>query len=232
MDQAKLTELFDQQAANYDQQWAKMAPLREALLYLLESQFADLPDDAKVLCVGVGTGAEMAHLASRHPRWQFTAVEPSGQMLEVCRARMQQQGFADRSTYHHGFLDSLPKTPQYDAATCFLVSQFILDPAARTQFFGEIATRLTPGGRLASSDLSCDTSSHDYQVLLNAWMKMMADAELTDEMRDRMQQAYANDVAIVPPNQVAALIQSAGFESAVQFYQTGLIHGWISRVAG
>lgn len=72
----ELKSIFDQQAADYDRQWAKMAPIRKNLYYLLESVFAGLPADARVLCVGAGTGTELAHLAAKFPGWRFTAVEP------------------------------------------------------------------------------------------------------------------------------------------------------------
>ena len=39
----ELEALFDQQAAGYDAQWARMAPIRDSLLFLLESAFAALP---------------------------------------------------------------------------------------------------------------------------------------------------------------------------------------------
>lgn len=38
----------------------------------------------------------------------FTAVEPSAQMLAVCRTRAETGGFADRCTFHNGYLDTLP----------------------------------------------------------------------------------------------------------------------------
>lgn len=69
MQQHELDALFDRQAAGYDAQWARMAPIRESLHFLLETVFADLPPDARVLCVGVGTGAELAHLARRFTGW-------------------------------------------------------------------------------------------------------------------------------------------------------------------
>ncbi|MBX3650659.1 MAG: class I SAM-dependent methyltransferase [Burkholderiales bacterium] len=146
MHRDELKSLFDQQAAGYDRQWAKMAPIREALYYLLESVFAALPADARLLCVGVGTGTELAHLAAKFPGWRFTAVEPSGAMLDVCRQRAEAGGFATRCTFHEGYLESLPADGLHDAATCFLVSQFFLDPEVRTEFFRAIAARLMPDG--------------------------------------------------------------------------------------
>lgn len=227
----ELKAIFDQQAAGYDTQWAKMAPMRDALHYLLESVFAELPEDAHILCVGVGTGAEMAHLAGKFPRWRFTAVEPSGAMLDVCRRRAEAEGFASRCDFHEGYLDSLPAGQLHDAATCFLVSQFILEPEARSAFFREIADRLKPGGILASSDLASDTGSPEYAALLRTWLQLMASGGVTPEGLERMRHAYARDVAVLPPEHVASIIRSGGFDTPVRFFQAGLIHAWYSRRA-
>jgi tRNA (cmo5U34)-methyltransferase len=229
MHQDEIKAIFDQQAANYDSQWAKTAPIRHCLQLLVESLFAELRTDARILCVGVGTGVELAHLALKNPGWQFTAVEPSGPMLTICRQRAEKEGFAARCLFHEGYLNSLPTSAPHDAATCFLVSQFILEPQARSDFFREIAHDLKPGGLLASSDLASDVSSREYEVLLHAWMKMMTAADVSPEALDRMRKAYANDVAVLAPNQIASIIEAGGFDLPVQFFQAGLIHAWVSR---
>lgn len=229
MDQDQIRALFDQQAAGYDVQWARVAPVRDCLHLLLDAQFAALPADARLLCVGVGTGAEMAHLALKNPGWRFTAVEPSGAMLALCRQRAEAAGFAGRCEFHEGYLDSLPAGPAHDAATCFLVSQFILDHAARAAFFVGIAARLKPGGLLASADLASDVPSPEYEVLLPAWMRLMTAAEVTPEALVRMRRAYAQDVGVLPAAEIASIIAAGGFELPVQFFQAGLIHGWVSR---
>ncbi|PKM29173.1 MAG: SAM-dependent methyltransferase [Gammaproteobacteria bacterium HGW-Gammaproteobacteria-11] len=225
----ELKALFDQQAAGYDEQWAGMAPIRDGLYFQLDPLFSDLPDNARILCVGAGTGVEMAYLANRFPSWQFTALDPSGAMLEVCRQRATQEGFLSRCQFHQGYLDSLPAEPSYDGATCFLVSQFLVDPLERTVFFHDIARRLKPGGLLANADLASDTHSPAYQALLRNWLKLMSSAEVQPEMIERVRSAYAKDVAILPAQQVAELIEQAGFEAPVQFFQAGLMHGWFSR---
>jgi len=227
----EIKALFDQQAAGYDNQWIKTAPLRNCLHLLLESVFAGLPDDARILCVGVGTGAEMAHLALKKPRWRFTAVDPSGAMMELCRERAEREGFAARCAFHAGYLSTLPPSEPHDAATCFLVSQFILDAQARAAFFAEIAARLKTGGLLASSDLSSDVKSPEYAVLLRAWMSMMSAADITPEAIERLRSAYANDVGVLAPGEVAGLIKAGGFELPVPFFQAGLIQAWVSRRA-
>ena len=102
MHQDEVRAIFDRQAAGYDSQWAKTAAINDCLYLLLNALLTDLPADARILCVGAGTGAEMAYLASRNPAWRFTAVEPSGPMLDVCRQRAAKDGFAARCYFHEG----------------------------------------------------------------------------------------------------------------------------------
>jgi len=230
MQKEELKAIFDQQAASYDKQWARMAPIRDGLHLLLESVFADLPADARILCVGVGTGAELAYLAQKFPDWRFTAVDPSGAMLEVCRQRAEAEGYLSRCHFHEGYLDSLAVEGLHDGATCFLVSQFILAQEARAEFFRGIANRLRPGGVLASSDLASDIDSSTYDALLPVWLNVMMPG-VQPERLERTRVTYARDVAVLPPQLVASFIESAGFEPPVQFFQAGLIHAWFSRRA-
>lgn len=87
MQPEEIKEIFDQQAATYDQQWTRMAAINNGLYFLMESVLASLPKAAHILCVGAGTGKELIYLAERFPQWLFTAVEPSAAMLNVCRQR-------------------------------------------------------------------------------------------------------------------------------------------------
>lgn len=232
MDTQDIKALFDQQAATYDERWARTAPIREALHFLLEAVFARLPADARLLCVGVGTGEEVDHLARRFPGWHFVAVEPSGAMLEVFRAKARRHGYVERCQFHEGYLDSLPAQPAFDAATSFLVSQFILDRDARVGFFHGIAGRLRHGGILASSDLAAHVDSPAYGALLQVWMDMMLAAGIPASGVEQMRAAYARDVAVLPPADIASIIQDGGFEAPVAFYQAGLIHGWFAARTG
>jgi tRNA (cmo5U34)-methyltransferase len=227
----EIKAIFDQQASSYDERWAKTAPIRDALHFLLEAVFAELPADARILCVGAGTGEEIDYFARRFPRWTFTAVEPSGAMLDVCRGKAERGGFASRCHFHEGYLESLPVQDAFDAATCFLVSQFILEQEARADFFRAVAARLRPGGVLASSDLASQAGSSEYEALLHAWLNMMLAAGIPAAGLEQMRAAYTRDVAILPPARVASIIQSGGFDEPVKFYQAGLIHDWFSRRA-
>lgn len=223
--------MFDQHAATYDRTWRAMAPLRDALQLVLDHVFAPLPDDANVLCVGAGTGAEILYLAQRHPNWRFTAVEPSGPMLDVFRGKAETQGIASRCVFHEGFLDSLPDDASgepFDAATSILVSQFVTEPTERRAFFRGIADRLRPGGYLASADLACDMTSEAGRQLMDVWFEMMS---VAPEARERARGVYSSQVAVVPPEAMDDILWEGGFDAPVRFFQSGLIHAWFARQA-
>jgi len=229
VDDNELKALFDQMAPGYDKQWERTAPINQCLYLLLEFVFAALPADARILCVGAGTGSEILHLASRFPGWRFTAVEPARGMLDVCRRRADEAGIAERCEFHEGYLDSLPAGASYQAATSFLVSQFILDQTARSAFFEQIAERLVPGGMLASSDLSTEQDAPGYDDLLRVWQRTITPTDVSDEGLRRMKATYAKDVAVLPPDQVEAILRAGGFEAPRTFFQAGLIRAWFAR---
>ncbi len=223
---------FDEQnAAAYDDRFAKIAALRDSLLLQTRALLGDLPDDARILCVGAGTGQELLALAPHFPRWQFTAVEPSAPMMAICRRRAAEHGFADRCTFHTGYLDTLPPGEPFHAATCLLVSHFIVAPDARRAFFRQIADRLRPHGRLVNADLSGDRSAPDHAQLQSGWFRLMEIAGVPPEQHANMIQAWQSSVGFLPVAELETLIASAGFERPVLFSQSLLIRAWFARCA-
>lgn len=221
----------EKRAASYDKGWAKLTATRDALDLLIRILLSELPNKARVLCVGVGTGSELINLAGAFPKWQFTAAEPAGPMLAICRQRVEDAGFSSRCTFHSGYLDTLPASEPFDAATSLLVSHAIMHTGDRRQYFEQIASRLRPQGFLINADLASDMASAEYQSLLAVWMRMMKYAEIPDEEAEKYRAGYGTLASILPPADVAAIIASAGFELPVQFYQSFLIHGWYARRA-
>jgi tRNA (cmo5U34)-methyltransferase len=228
MQRHQITAIFDQQAATYDQKWGHLAALNQALHLLANAVFSRLPAQAHLLCVGAGTGNEILAFAQRFPGWRFTAVEPSVPMLDVLHRRVEEQGIASRCTFHAGYLDTLPPSEPFDAATAFLVSQFILDRPARSRFFQAISNRLLPDGILICSDLAGDLSCPECQALLEIWYTLTSGNSVTPEGVARMRETYGRDVAVVLPNEVRDIISRGGFQSPVQFFQAGMIHAWFA----
>lgn len=220
--------IFDQKRADsHDKRLAKLAPMRETLHLFTRMIFAALPTESRVLCVGAGIGPELFYLAEAFPEWKFTAVEPSSAMLSVCRERAEELGIIDRFTFHEGFLETLPDSDPYDAATCILVSQFLLEPEKRIGLFHHIAKRLIPGGILVSADLASDMSSPKYQSLLEVWARTMEFSGVPKEDVDKL----GRDVAVLPQHEIESLIERGGFDNPTLFFQSLLIHAWFSRAS-
>ncbi|MGL5062029.1 MAG: class I SAM-dependent methyltransferase [Microcoleus sp.] len=230
MKQTESTSIFDRDfASNYDKRFAKLAPMRDALHLSIDLVLSELPDDARILCVGVGTGLELIDLAQKFPQWKFTAIEPAAPMLDICRQKAKEYGIAPRCTFHEGYLDSFPASEPFHAATCLLVSHFFTQQEERRNFFRQIAARLLPDGYLVSSDLASDMSSSAYQSLLEVWVRMLKYSEAPAEEIEKFRSSYGRDVAILPPLKVAAIIASSGFDAPVLFFQTLLIHAWYAK---
>ena len=222
--------VFDaERASTYDERAAKLAPLRDTLHLLTRLILADLPVNARILCVGVGTGLELMYLAREFPQWQFTAVEPAPAMLDTCRQKAEASGIASRCTWHEGYLDSLPVSEPFDAATCLLVSHFLMQPEERRNFFSQIGSRLHPQGYLVSADLAGDMSTLSYQSLREMWTRMLKYAEYPEQTIEDFLAAHGRDAAVLPPDEVASIIASSGFDPPVLFLQTLFIHAWYAR---
>lgn len=232
MSQPSAPNHFDaQQAANYDERWAPLAPLRDSLHLQISMVFRELPAAAHLLCVGAGTGAEILALAGLYPAWRFTVVEPSAPMLEICRRKAVEAGIAERCRFHGGYVDSLPEDgAQFDAATALLVSHFITDRSQRVAFFREIASRLRPGGLVITADLTTAPADR-HASLFKVWQQLLCHAGATTEQVEAMITAYERDVALLPEPELEALLIEAGFAGPVRFSQSLLIHAWFARRA-
>lgn len=224
------TVVFDQErASSYDDRFAKLAPMRDALHFLIRMVLAELPNNAQVLCIGAGTGSELIYLAQHFPQWQFTAVEPAAAMLNICRQKAEACGIASRCTFHEGYLDSLPVADAFDAATSLLVSHFMMQPEERRNFFRQISARLRPGGYLVSADLASDMLTPTYKSLVEVWRRTFQSAEIPAEEVKTLIASLGRTAAVISPQDVESIIASSGFDTPVLFCQTLLIHAWYAK---
>jgi tRNA (cmo5U34)-methyltransferase len=224
------TIVFAQEfASSYNKQFAKLAPMRDGLHLLIRLVLSELPDNARILCVGVGTGLELIYLAQAFPQWRFTAVEPAAPMLDICRQKAEESGIVPRCTFHEGYLDSLPESDAFDAATCIWVSHLMMQQEERRNFFRQIGARLRPNGYLVSSDLASDMSTPAYKSLLEDSRRMFQYAEKPAEEIEKIISAYGKEAAVLPPQEVEAIIASSGFDTPVLFFQSLLIHAWYAK---
>lgn len=229
MSENKMVNFDMERAISYDQRNSKLSALTGSLHLQMRIILSGLPSEANILCVGAGTGAELLYLAQAFPSWQFTALDPAEAMLTLCKQKAVEAGIDHRCTFYCGYIDSLPPTKPFDAATCILVSHFLTDKTERITFFNEIAARLRPEGILINADLSSDTSAPSYTMLMAKWLQLLKFADWPANDVDKLPEVYKQHVAILPPAEVESIIQQGGFDAPVLFSQSLFIHGWFSQ---
>lgn len=229
MSENKMISFDMERAILYDQRNSKLSALSASLHLQMRTIFSGLPSNANILCVGAGTGTELLYLAKEFPSWQFTALDPAEAMLNLCKQKAVEAGVDHRCTFHCGYIDSLPVSEPFDAATSILVSHFLTDKAERVKFFNEIAARLRSGGIFVNADLSSDTSASNYTTLMAQWLQLLKWANWPANEVDKLPEVYKQHVAMLPPAEVESLLEQAGFNAPVLFSQSLFIHSWFSH---
>lgn len=147
----------EQNALGYDARIVNLVP-GYAELHEISSAVlaARLPERARVLVVGAGTGTETLALAQANPGWEVVGVDPSPDMLAIARRRGEAAGLASAS-FVEGYVADLDDDRPFDAAVSLLVMHFVAGDEAKRDYLAAIADRLRPGGTL----LLCDLMEHD-----------------------------------------------------------------------
>lgn len=171
----------------------------------------------------------MLDLARAFPGWRFTALEPSQAMLEICRKKADEAGISSRCEFHEGYLDTLPQAEPFDAATSILVSQFLVDPDPRRDFFRQIRMRLRPGSYLINADLASSLHSPAFESLFEVWLRTHG---VSSEGIKASEMGWGKEVAVSEPREIESVITEAGFERPILFYQALFIHAWYARNSG
>lgn len=213
----------------YDERNKRLAPILENLHFLIPLILEKLPSDARILCVGVGTGIEIVKLAKAHPDWGFSGIDPSKTMLEGCKKRLESEGLSDRCELYHGYVSDLPHMGEYDAVLCLLVMHFVKDLVERKEMLRETAKCLQPGGYLINAEISYDTSIPEYTNIMEKWMAMQTSSTLSKEQAENMIKMMNEHLLILSPSATEELIRESGFPMPIQFFQSLLIHGWYSQ---
>ena len=219
----------EEHAAIYDRQFEKISTVRDAVHLGAGLGLDRLPEKARILCVGAGTGEDALRLGAAHPNWHFQLTDPAPAMLAIARQRLEAAGLLDRCSFHDGFLDSLPQSASFDGATALLVSHFLTSLDERTQFFRDIADRLAPGGTLVCADLAADRAAPDFRSVMDLWLAGLRLCDLPAENLASYDDAFGRDFAAHTPAQLEQAITDAGFTPPVQAFQALLIRVYVAR---
>ncbi|GAA5053471.1 class I SAM-dependent methyltransferase [Erythrobacter westpacificensis] len=211
-------------AEAYDQRNSGLQPIADSLHFLMGLVLDRLPEQARILCVGVGTGAEILALANDHPGWTFTGVDPSAEMLEVGRRRLKDAGVLDRCRLVQGYVGDVTDT-DFDAAVSLLDAHFI-KADERPAFYRAIYDRLKPGGCFISAEISAALDAPEFPLMLDNWKQVQRLMGASNESLAKLEGMLRTTLGVVSPADTEALWRDAGFPLPVPFFQAFMVRGW------
>jgi tRNA (cmo5U34)-methyltransferase len=228
-EQFNVTAHFDESlAAKYDRRIRLFCPTYDALHQMIVPWLQGLPEGSTFLSAGAGTGAEIVTLGKCFQSWRFVAVDVSSDMLSACQYRAAEAKMANRVTFFNGRLQEYQSAAPFDAASSVFVAHFIKGREEKLTYFRSIAANLKPGGLLVLADLFGDKSSPEFTRLLNAWLLSYASHGVSAEELVQDRAHVERDVDFIPEGELIALLNEAGFNKPLRFYQTYLFGGWVA----
>lgn len=188
-----------------------------------------LPVGGRVLVVGAGTGIELVTLKWARPDLDLHGVDPSRQMLDLARRRVEEAGNVDGITYQLGYAEDVVVPPLFDAATLINVLHFVPDDGSKASLLKSIAERVSPGGALVLFDLQGDPSSDEYAAYMPAWRRYWSIMGMKAEDKPAFDERIRTGIHFASPERTVALAQDAGFDDPRPFYKSLLYGGWTFR---
>ncbi len=201
--------------------YEQIFPITLSLLEML------LDDDAHILVVGCGPGPEIMTFGTAHPRWQFTAVDPSRYMVDVTLRLVQRLGMTDRVRTFHGFVHDLPPDERYDAATIINVLHFLDDEGGKELLIQSVADRLCVGAPLALFDLHGNRKSQGGNLMWKAWLRFIDMRGWTGAKHEQLVRRLESGIVFVPEARILEICAGVGLTLTTR-YLTGLLYGgWL-----
>ncbi len=215
-------------AANYANGPARQVPGLDGLHRMMSLLLAEtVPDTGHVLVHGAGGGLELRSLAVAHPGWRFDGVDPSADMLKT--AQSITAAYADRISLHHGYIDAAPDGP-FDAATSLLTFHFI-PREERLETLTAIRRRMRTGAPFVLAHISFPQAQPDRSKWIARHVAFGAADGTAPADLARSQQAIAQRLTILSPEEEESLLHQAGFTNVSLFYAAFSFRGWVAYAA-
>lgn len=216
---------FSNTANAYDERNQQLAPISENMHFLIRLVLKDAPAHARVLCVGVGTGAEILSLAHAFPEWKFVGVDPAQGMIDVCRERLAKAGVLGRCELVQGYVHELPAGENFDVALSILVGHFI-KREERPSFYQAMSDRLYPHGILINTEISFDLNSPEFGPMLKNWQAVQKLMGATPESLASLETQLRQMLTVISPAETESILKASGIPLPVRFFQAFMICGW------
>jgi len=183
-----------------------------------------------LLIVGCGTGNEIERFVKANQHWTITGIDPSPEMIKQAKEKFQDQ---DGVTLIDGLVSGLEAEKKYGAATLLLVLHFLDDnPSAgkaggnKLNLLKDIAARLVSGATFVMLDITGD--KNQIRQNLKVLQLLLPDGLDEEQINNRLNR-IENELFAVSEQRLSELLEEAGFEPPVRFFQSSIYMGWITK---
>lgn len=176
-----------------------------------------------LLVVGCGTGNEIERFVQASPSWQITGIDPSPEMIKQANEKFKA---CDNVKLIEGLVTDLDKERKYTVATLLLVLHFMEDNGDKLNLLKSISERLVPGAPFVLLDITGD--KNEIKQNLNILRLLLPNGLDQEQVRGRLQR-IEKELFAVSEDRLSELLQQAGFEPPLRFFQSNIYMGWLTR---
>lgn len=229
--QSPVIEHFSSTAGAYDQKNQPLLAIANNLHFLISLILQGAPARARVLCVGVGTGAEILSLARSFPEWTFVGVDPAKGMLKVCSERLDQAGVLERCELIHGYIQDVPEGEGFDIVSSLMVAHFV-KREDRPGFYQAMWQRLRNKGFFVCAEISYDLNADTFPLMIKNWEAVQSLMGASADSLEKLPEVLREQLTVISPEETEALLKQCGIEVPVRFFQALMISGWYGVKTG
>ena len=193
--------------------------------YFLD-QLPKLLSDTKqkdLLVVGCGTGNEIERFVKAHEHWTITGIDPSPEMIKQANEKLQSY---NNVTLIEGLISDLEIEKKYSVATLLLVLHFLDDNGNKLNLLKDIAARLASGATFVMLDITGDKNQIKQNLKV---LKLLLPDGLEEEQINNRLNRIETELFAVSEQRLSELLQEAGFEPPLRFFQSSIYTGWLTK---
>lgn len=175
------------------------------------------------MVVGCGTGNEIERFVQASEPWIITGIDPSVEMIKQANEKF----LTDKNvTLIEGLITDLIIEKKYNAATLLLVLHFLEDNGNKLNILNNIADRLVSGATFVILDITGDKNQIKQNLKI---LRLLLPAGLEEEEINSRINRIENELYAVSEERLSELLQEAGFEKPVRFFQSSIYMGWLTK---
>ena len=219
--QANISEEFNEFSKNYTSDMVACVPHYRELLSGFENDFPLAFNPKKILDLGCGNGNVTAQLIKKFPKAQFTLLDASNKMLELCEKQFHQFNIRTVESY---FQDFDFENNRFDIIAAGFSVHHCVD-SDKKSIFKKIYKSLNPKGAFLCSDLMVDRNSIEHESLISFWKDFVLSNFSNEDKWNWLMQHY--DEYDNPHNLTNHLewLQEAGFKDFnLKIYDQHWVH--------